>query len=134
MFLVFAVSACKDNDQKLSQVSEKLPPMTSGGIISYPVQAGGKWGFIDKAGKYVIKPQFDDAWQFSEGLAPVKLENRWGFIDKAGKYVINHQFDEAWWFSEGLAPVKSGSKWGFIDKAGRYVIRPQFENINPLEG
>ena len=61
LFLVFVVSAIRDNDQKPSRVSEKLSPMTDIGIISYPVQAGGKWGFIDKTGKIVITPRFDDA-------------------------------------------------------------------------
>ena len=27
-----------------------------------------KYGFIDKSGKVVIEPQFDDAGDFSEGL------------------------------------------------------------------
>ncbi len=29
-------------------------------------------GYIDKTGKYVVKPQFEGAWDFREGLAPVK--------------------------------------------------------------
>ena len=31
-----------------------------------------KYGFIDKSGKVVIEPQFDDAEPFSEGLAKVQ--------------------------------------------------------------
>ena len=31
-----------------------------------------KYGFIDKNGKVVIEPQFDDAGAFSEGLAKVQ--------------------------------------------------------------
>ena len=31
-----------------------------------------KYGFIDKSGKMVIEPQFDDAEPFSEGLAKVR--------------------------------------------------------------
>ncbi|HDS29982.1 MAG TPA: WG repeat-containing protein, partial [Firmicutes bacterium] len=50
-------------------------------------------GFIDKTGQYVINPQFDFAFDFSEGLAPVKIAEKWGFIDKTGQFVINPQFD-----------------------------------------
>jgi hypothetical protein len=41
----------------------------------------------------IIKPQFDAAYMFSEGLAPIKLNNKWGFVNKEGKAVIAPQFD-----------------------------------------
>jgi hypothetical protein len=31
------------------------------------VRIGGKWGYIDRTGKYVINPQFDSAFPFFEG-------------------------------------------------------------------
>ena len=64
-----------------------------------------KCGFIDKSGKVVIEPQFDDVGAFIEGLAWVKKDGKWGFIDKSGKVVIEPQFDGAGDFSEGLAWV-----------------------------
>ena len=36
------------------------------------VQKDGNWGYIDKNGKLIIKPQFDDAGHFCEGFAMVK--------------------------------------------------------------
>ncbi len=65
-----------------------------------------KYGFIDKSGKVVIEPQFDDAEPFSEGLAKVEKDDKYGFIDKSGKVVIEPQFDDAEPFSEGLAKVR----------------------------
>lgn len=38
----------------------------------YPVKAGNKWGYIDGSGKMLINPQFENAGDFSDGLAPVK--------------------------------------------------------------
>ena len=38
----------------------------------FPVKAQGKWGYIDKTGKLIIQPRFDDAKPYSEGLAQVK--------------------------------------------------------------
>src|SRR5215469_4971822 len=32
------------------------------------VKAGGKFGFIDRKGKYAVNPQFDDARSFTDGL------------------------------------------------------------------
>jgi hypothetical protein len=48
---------------------------------------GGKWGFIDKTGVFLIEPKYDYAGKFSEGLAGVEIRGKWGYIDKTGKYV-----------------------------------------------
>ncbi len=99
------------------------------------IKYGGKYGFIDKQGQIVIKPRFDDAKDFSEGLARVRIgdssRGKWGFIDRQGEFVIAPQFDHAENFSEGLAIVRTGDfrsgKYGFIDKNGIYVINPIFD-------
>lgn len=42
---------------------------TKQSIRLFPVEQSGKFGYIDKTGNIIIKPQFDSAWDFSEGLA-----------------------------------------------------------------
>ena len=46
------------------------------------VYIGDKFGYINKAGEFVIEPQFDDAFSFSEGLANVRIDgffrSKWG--------------------------------------------------------
>ncbi|HEB7570868.1 TPA: WG repeat-containing protein [Campylobacter coli] len=49
--------------------------------------------FIDKSGKIVIKPEFDDVGDFKKGLAKVELNGKYGFIDKSGKIAIEPKFD-----------------------------------------
>lgn len=38
----------------------------------YITKKDGKWGFIDNTGKIIIPPQYDDAYNFSDGLTKVK--------------------------------------------------------------
>jgi len=96
----------------------------------------GKYGFIDKEydssknDKFVIEPQFEDAFNFREGLASVKINGKRGYIDKTGKFAIKPQFDIALPFSEGLAGVKIGKQWGYINKTGKFVVGPQFEFVS----
>jgi hypothetical protein len=47
-----------------------------------------KYGFIDKTGKEVIKPQYQEVHPFSEGLALVEKNDKYGYIDRTGKEVI----------------------------------------------
>lgn len=59
----------------------------------FPVKQNDKWGYIDKTGKTIIKPQFNGCCGFSEGLARVKIKKKWSFIDKTGKIVIESKSD-----------------------------------------
>jgi hypothetical protein len=102
-----------------------------------------KYGFVDRGGKFLIRPQYDHASDFSEGLARVCLDSRWGFIDHAGAFVIPPQYSSAGDFHEGLAvaqPTKEQAqadgvgppdmfgnpRCGYIDRTGKFVIPPQF--------
>src|SRR5258707_851245 len=67
----------------------------TGSAAIYPIQVNQKFGFIDRAGKVVVPPQFDDAGVFQDGLAPVAIGKQWGYADKQGKLVITPQFDMA---------------------------------------
>ncbi len=89
-----------------------------------------KVGFIDKTGKYAVKPRFDAAWDFREGLAAVQLDGRWGFIDKNGDFVIRPQYARASYFSEGLAAVEKNGKTIFINRDGRQAIDTEYDEAH----
>lgn len=107
----------------------------------------GKWGFIDRRGRFVINPQFfppkskglpfdpesiayamHQGYEFSEGLAAVRLENEWVYINTDGKVVIRDaRIRSARKFSDGLAAVYMDGGWGYIDSRGVEVIAPMFK-------
>ncbi|HEY0003893.1 MAG TPA: WG repeat-containing protein [Pyrinomonadaceae bacterium] len=100
----------------------------------------GRWGYIDRSGRLVVKPQYTFADDFSEGLAGVEIDKeKYGFINRQGEMVIAPRFlpRKAGFyiatiatsrFSEGLACVRLGeSGYGYIDRKGEFVIPPQFK-------
>lgn len=86
-----------------------------------------EYGYIDLDGKQVIPMQWEDAGNFSEGLAQVKSNGKWGFVDSAGKVVVPPQWDRVSDFSEGLAAVKLNGKWGYINKKGDIALPLQWK-------
>jgi WG containing repeat len=96
------------------------------------------WGYMDRSGRWVVKPQYQVADDFSEGLAQVMVDRKFGFINKKGEMIIPPRFDVhevgyTWLqkydtsrFSEGLACVAIGDLFGYINKKGDFVIPPQF--------
>lgn len=81
-------------------------------------------GYIDKAGRVVIKPQFYKAGYFREGLADACVFiDRCGLIDRTGKFVVPPVYERVRSFSEGLALVITpGGRARFFDKGGEVVI------------
>lgn len=92
-----------------------------------------KYGFVDRSGRMVIKPQFEWVGAFCDGLAVAELipDGPIGYIDKTGHFVIDAQYDLAEDFSEGLAPVQKEGKWRFIDRTGAEVamIGDKYDNV-----
>lgn len=90
-----------------------------------------KFGYIDKNGKYVIPPQFEDAFSFREGRAVVGVGERSSqkvtYIDRSGNFITSLKFDAAAPFYNGIALVKFGNKYGYIDTSGNYIVAPKFE-------
>jgi len=80
-----------------------------------------KYGYMDKDGKVVIKPIFDYAHRFSEGLAAVVVKGKLGYIDTNGKMVIQPQFSSAYEYCGGVAKVELENKISYINKEGKSV-------------
>lgn len=88
------------------------------------IREDGKYGYIDKTGKVVIAPQYENTMGFNEGLAATKLNGKYGFIDKKGNWAIKPQYDFTYIFMDGLAAVTINKQTAFIDKFGKIVIQP----------
>lgn len=108
------------------------------------VKVNGKWGFIDNAGSWLIKPQYTEEngfdelnkageLTFVENFLPVKIQGKWGFMNRAGEMIIAAIYDDVRPFSEGLAAVALNKKWGYMDTGGQMVISPQFDACGPFK-
>jgi len=109
------------NDEENNNESDSEAVITSEKLLA-PVCKDGKWGYIDQTGILVIPCQWDDACDFSEGLASVKKNGKWGYIDKYANMVIPIQLRYASPFQDGIARV-DGERNGlafpyYIDKMG----------------
>jgi hypothetical protein len=96
----------------------------------FPILVDSKYGYMDGAGKVVIRPQFDSAASFSGGLALVKSEGSYRYVNPAGDFAFDGKYEKAIDYSEGLASVflrdSAGPGWGVIDKTGRVVVGSRF--------
>ncbi len=93
-------------------------------------QSGGKWGFINEDGEWVIKPRFDDVEQFYDiDHCKVNENGRWGLLGCNGEWLIKPKFDDiSSSMRDGIATAKKDSLWGIIDEKGNWIVAPYFDD------
>jgi len=119
--------------------SEKLPNNFSDGLALVKIK--GKYGYIDTKGNIAIEPIFEEARDFSEGMAAVrKPEEMWGYINVKGEMIVDcSKLRIANDFSDGLARVcflleYRDSNFQYIDKEGKVVFTTNYGCGNFHEG
>jgi len=60
-----------------------------------------KIGYLNKAGEWAIKPNFDVAKDFDNGYAAVRINNLWGIINTKGEWILETKYDDI----KGFYPV-----------------------------
>ncbi|MDF1549207.1 MAG: WG repeat-containing protein, partial [Bacteroidales bacterium] len=68
----------------------------------------GKIGLIDKTGKIILNAQYDELYEYSDGLMAFSEAGKWGYIDLDGAVIIPPQYFSAENFKNGIAKVKTG--------------------------
>ena len=115
-------------DRLRGAVAKTAPKVVPDAPDLFACDFGSGWGYVDREGKLTIRPRFETAEQFSEGMAHVSECGRHGFINWQGEFVILPHYLEAHNFSEGLAAVVFNTKWGYIGTNDRYVIIPLYDD------
>lgn len=99
------------------------------------VQQGGKYGFADMEGNFIIRPKYDRAHSFEGDYAAVAMDyedkqaydslgftSSWGAIDRSGKLVVPLDYDWLDVSKNGLMAVRLNDKYGYINAENETVI------------
>jgi len=106
---------------------------TVGGVAG---SRNAKYGRIDRSGKWLVEPTFEQLGAFVEDRATAKLDGKWGIIGRDGQWLAPAKYDRI----EALGELTAvnvggetnkkfqfvGGEWGFVDRAGTEVIAPRF--------
>lgn len=80
---------------------EVLDVLMIDGAIAF--KNNNKWGYIDKTGKQITAPRYNDKLSFSNGYAQVSQNDTWFYIDKAGREYRDK-------------PANASAGWVFFDE------------------
>jgi hypothetical protein len=115
-------------------------------VFAHPVEEilvpklgeSGLYGYMDATGEFVIKPQFDQAMPFTNGIARVKIRYHWRLINTKGKFVNKSLYEEISDFRNGVAVVRQKQSlasdkivYGLVNTKGAEVIEPRYDYFTP---
>lgn len=106
------------------------------GLAAYQITPSSQWGYIDPKGKVVIKPTYEYAYDFIDGLAVVLMGSNYGAINKKGEIVIapiyNASTQDLWSAGNNrLVFIDKEGKFGLIDTKGNIIVQPVYDFIIP---
>ena len=123
--------------KRLKTLASILIVSMAGYALAYdlmPLQGiNGMCGYQNVSGVMVIKPKYDQARQFYEGLAAVCRDGKWGYINLQGRIVAKLIYQACENFNNGYAIVKRDGKWGAINTSGQEVVPCQFDTPADLQ-
>jgi WG repeat protein len=107
--------------------------------VLFPITVKDKYGAINRDGKVVIPPEYEEAIVMREGLARVRKGSRVAYLDASGRRVIEPQEMTSELFSQGVVPAMGRSAegkmlYGYLDRKGAWRIAPQFADAKSFSG
>ena len=126
-----------DGETTITGIKWIAKPLGMDSLVCY--SDGEKRGYFNKfTGQPVVKPRYDHAWVFSDGLAAVDDDGWIKFIDTTGKVVIDPKIpyisdSEGYVFHNNLCVISNDrlDRFGMIDKHGKVVLKPEYFSIFP---
>ncbi|WP_446787109.1 WG repeat-containing protein [Macellibacteroides fermentans] len=134
-----------------SGIYMKNPPWENQDGLIKVKGPNGKWGYVDMNGKLVIGYEFEEAGDFSDGLAAVGYSKPYGtptvnsrgetetyilpmstYINTKGELIREYVNASREDYSEGLAVARNG-KSGYVDTNENVVIDYQFDQAWPFK-
>lgn len=96
---------------------------TKNTLYRYMDAKSEKYGFVNSKGKIVVKAIYDEADNFSDGMALVRKGSKYGFVNTKGEVAIPLKYEGTEdGFSDGLACVLTSKGYIFINKQGKQVF------------
>ncbi len=93
----------------------------------------GRYGVMDRYGKIMISPQYDDIELEYNSTFSVKKYGSWGIVDKYGRIIINPDYDSAGYFYEDLYKLSKRGKYGIANKYGKLVLALEWDDVAFLD-
>ncbi|MFN8578142.1 MAG: WG repeat-containing protein [Candidatus Sericytochromatia bacterium] len=86
-----------------------------------------KYGYINKVGRTIFTPEFDQAFNLKNGIYVFRKSNLYGFINQQGK-LIEPIFTEIRGVGENIICARISNKWSYYDLDGKQLFNNFYDD------
>jgi hypothetical protein len=98
------------------------------GLMPNRDRDSGKWGYVDRSGRWVIAPHFDLVFPFSQERGIVTIGQLRGVIDRKGKWIVSPSLPWAVGYQDGFLCIQQKKRFAYLDVDGRLAFSRDFEH------
>lgn len=109
--------------------TDSLEKIENGSEGYFPARKKGQYGYVNREGKWLIKPTYDLSLNYSEQIAAFKSGLYWGAIDNYGKVILNPEWEEIKAFQGGFGVGKKENRFYLFSKEGNQLTPGGFSKI-----
>ena len=102
------------------------------GVDAAVIRVGQRYGLIDRSGRIVVPPVYDDIFGFEPGdtCTPVKQNGLWGAVDGLGNLVVPVRYDASFpRFEGGCTVAERGGKYALLGQDGVELLPAAYDLI-----
>jgi hypothetical protein len=107
------------------------------GVDMAVLRVDQRYGLIDRAGKVVVEPVYDNLFGFKPGetACPAEKDGKWGCIDAVGNVIVPLLYDESFArLGDGRAVVTRDGREGLLGEDGSEILPAVYDVVWLEEG
>lgn len=99
-------------------------------LYGYAVmQREGKVGMLDRQGREVVAPQYEDLRVLDSLLVAVMDQGQWMVVNLQGRIILPKGYDRLLVWEGGYLAYRQNQKWGVMNREGRNIVPAQYDEV-----
>ncbi len=93
------------------------------------MQRNGGVGLLDKGGRELVRPRYEDLKVLDSTLIAVRERGEWMVIDLEGRMVLDRGYERVQVWNNRYLTYRRNGKWGIVDRGGRELAPARYDEI-----
>lgn len=91
---------------------------------------GNRYGYINEKGKWIVKPEYERAYPFSDEIGIIVKDDLYGLVNRQGKQILALTYQSIAPFEDERAVVVTDQGMGIIDTQGKLLTKSFYAYVD----